>query len=115
MRKDAIKGGNPQDLEAFRKSLSEDPQFLEKLQRKAEMDEFKSKYNVEKSSPLRCPSCSQYGYSGGALWFNKDNLEVCVCRKCKLEWKLKCLSMSTDEAIEKTRAMIKGETETPEE
>jgi hypothetical protein len=102
-------------IDAFAKALSENPKLVEQLQRKAEIEEFKKKYNVDKSSPLRCPACSQYGYAGGALWFSKTEPTKCVCRKCKTEWNIECLSMTNEEKISEVRAMIKGEMPAPKE
>ena len=84
--------------EEFSKSLARDPTLLAKLQRQAELLEFKEKYNVERSTPLKCPACSQWGQTGGSLWRGKDKNRF-VCRKCHLEWRIECLTQSTEELI----------------
>jgi len=86
-------------LEAFAGELEKNPKLLEQLQRRTELNEFKERYNVEKASPLKCPACSQY-MSSSSLWINKDNHTLFVCRKCKLEWKLECLTQSKWKALE---------------
>lgn len=86
-------------VEEFARMLAQDPKLAERLQRRAEIDEFKMKYNVERATPFKCPACTQWGKSGGSLWIGKDDKSRFVCRGCKLEWKIICLTLPTEELI----------------
>ena len=91
--------------EEFAKLVS-DPKTLALLRKRAEMDEFKTRYHAVRASPLKCPACSSAGYSGGSLWVTETKNQF-VCRRCKLEWELNCLTVSTDELIFKMRQIEK--------
>jgi len=95
-------------LEAFTKELAKNPKLLEQLQKKSELEDFKERYNVKRATPLKCPACSQYMVTGGSLWINKDDHLKFVCRKCKLEWILGCLTKDNDILIEELRKILKG-------
>ncbi len=87
--------------------LIKDPEEVERLKRSTSLNEFKEKYNVERASPLHCPACSEAGFTGGTLWFNKDKPTRCVCHKCHLEWNVECLTTPTEELIKKIREASK--------
>ena len=93
-------------VEEFSK-LMQNPEEVKRLQRKTSQDEFRGKYNVERASPLHCPACSEAGFTGGTLWFNKDIPTKCVCHKCHLEWNVECLTTPTEELIRKIREASK--------
>ena len=94
-------GPNRSIYEEFCRLVSE-PETLAMLTRKAEMEEFRTKYHSIKASPLKCPACSSKGYSGGSLWL-QETKDHFVCRRCKLEWVLWCLTTPTEELISKMR------------
>lgn len=102
-------------LEEFAKILKEDPKLAESFKRRVELDEFKEKYNTVRASPLKCPACSQWGQTGGSLWINKDDPSRFVCRKCKLEWHVECLTLPTQDLIYKMKQIQKGEPTSGEE
>ena len=87
--------------------LLQDPDALARLQKQTSLREFKEKYNVERASPLHCPACSQFGYTGGSLWMNKDDHTKFVCRKCLLEFKVECLTLPNEELIIKIKGASK--------
>ena len=96
-------------MEEFSKALQEDPKLMERVKKRAELDDFKEKYNVERASPLKCPACSQWEMSGGSLWGPKrGTTNEFVCRKCKLEFRIECLTTPTPELIIKMRQIQKG-------
>ena len=97
--------------EEFAKALSKDPRLLEKLTKRAELQDFKDKYNVERASPLKCPACSQYGMTGGSLWIHADDKSLFTCRKCKLTFKIECQTLPTEELIYKMTQIRKGDEE----
>jgi len=83
--------------------LAKDPKYVEKAQRFVAQADFKEKYNVTKSSGLRCPACNQYGMSGGSLWWNPDYPTRFVCRKCNLVWKITCESANLEDVIKEVK------------
>jgi len=83
----------------FFEELNKNPDLVAQLKRASDLSDFKERYNVSRSSSLRCPACNQWGQSGGSLWVNKDYPEKMVCRKCYLEWEIKCLSKPIEEVI----------------
>jgi hypothetical protein len=95
------------ELSDFLQALQKDPRLADRLRKRAELDEFKEEYNVEKTTPLKCPSCSQWQMSGGSLWISKDNKNRFVCRKCKLIWYITCEPISTSELIIQMRQATK--------
>ncbi len=95
--------------EDFAKALEKDPKLIEKLVRKAEFDDFKSKYKAERASPLKCPACSQWGQTGGSLWIKKGTTNEFVCRRCKLEFVVECRTISNEDLFTQLRKVAKGE------
>jgi len=95
------------DLEEFANIVS-NPELLANFKRKVALQEFKDKYNVDRASPLHCPACSQSGYTGGSLYFNKDIPTKCVCRKCFLEWNIECLTTPVQDLIYKIKEASKS-------
>ena len=97
------------ELEEEFKKLLEDPKAIESLERKVGLAEFKSTYNTERASPLKCPVCSQWGQTGGSLWIIKgtDQTEF-VCRKCKVKVKLVFLEKNNKKFIQELREALKG-------
>jgi len=93
----------------FLKALSEDPGLLDRLKKQGELVEFKEKYNTERATPLKCPVCAQFYQYPGSLWIDKDDPTKFVCRKCKLEFELKCLTVPNSLLIEDLRKAAKGE------
>jgi len=83
--------------------LAKDPDYLKKAIRSNDLDTFKSKFGVTKSSKLRCPACNQYGQSGGSLWWDPDSPTWFVCRKCHLVWTIKCESANLEDVIKEIK------------
>ena len=96
-------------IEDFTKALNQDPTLLDKLQKQSELAEFKEKYNTERATPLKCPVCAQFYQYPGSLWINKNDHTKFVCRKCKLEFKLECLTVDNEILISDLRKAAKGE------
>ncbi len=92
----------------FTDALLKDPDLVAKLQRRVELNEFKEQYSVERATPLKCPACSGFQMSGGSLWINKEDRSIFVCRKCKLQWKIECLTLPTNELIIQMKEINKG-------
>jgi len=96
-------------MQDFAKALSEDPTLLNRLQKQTELADFKEKYNTERATPLKCPVCSVFYQYPGSLWINKDDPTKFVCKKCKLEFDLVCLTVDNTKLIEDLRKAAKGE------
>ena len=96
-------------MEDFLKALARDPSLASKLQKREELSSFKEKYNVERATPLKCPACAVFFQWPGSLWINKTSPTRFVCKKCKLEFTLACLTLSNDNLIEELRKIAKGE------
>ena len=90
----------PKDL---LEKLIKDPEYLKRAIRSDDLESFKSKYGVYKSSGLRCPACNQYGKSGGALWWHPETPTCFVCRKCKLVWQIECETKPIEEVIQEIK------------
>jgi hypothetical protein len=96
-------------MEDFLKALQKDPSLISKLQKREGFTEFKEKYNVERATPLKCPVCSTFFQFPGSLWIDKVDHTKFVCKKCKLEFNLTCLTVPNDNLIEELRKIAKGE------
>lgn len=96
------------DYEDFFNAMLTDKNFVAKMQIRADLDEFKETYNVNRATPLKCPACSSKGFSGGSLWWNEEEPKGLVCRKCRLVWAIECLTTPLSELIPKLREMLKG-------
>jgi len=90
-------------------ALASDPKLMEKLERSAELDNFKSTYNVERATPLKCPACASIQRSPGSLWINKDDKSIFTCRKCRITYQISTKPMSTDELIIQLRKIHRGD------
>jgi len=95
--------------EEFTKALQKDPKLLNRLKKKAELDEFKGLHNLERATPLKCPACSQWGMTGGSLWIHKEDRLLFTCRKCKITWRIECQTIPNEELIYQIREVQKGE------
>lgn len=95
------------ELEDFAKMLQADPKLADTFKRRAELAEFKERYNLARATPLKCPACSQWGQTGGSLWINKDDPSKFVCRKCKLEFIIQCLTLPLNDLISQMRQVEK--------
>lgn len=95
--------------EDFAKALENDPRLLDRLTRQGELADFKAKYNIDRSSGLRCPFCNQFGQTGGALWYNSQdpNPTTFVCRKDKLVFKIESQPLSMKELIKQLKEISK--------
>jgi len=89
--------------EAFQKLL-EDKDAIASLQRRGELDDFKAQYNVSRSTPLKCPACTD-----GSLWINNDTGVDFTCRKCKLSFKLECQTLPNDQLLIAVKELEKWE------
>lgn len=93
----------------FLKALAKDPGLIDKLGKQENLRGFKDKYDVEKTSGLKCPSCAAYLQSPGSLYYNPSNPIHFVCRKCKLEFRIFCLTIENIVLIEELKRVAKGE------
>jgi len=93
----------------FLKELQKDPGLIGKLQKREELDAFKKEFNTERATPLKCPACGAYLQYPGSLWVNKDDITLFVCRKCRLVFKLTCLTVPNETLIAELRRAVKGE------
>ncbi len=89
-------------------ALIQDKDQLARLQKQAELIEFKEKYDIDRATPLKCPACSQWQMSGGSLWIHIEDKTLFTCRKCKLTFRVECQTISNDELILHIRSMLKG-------
>jgi len=86
--------------------------FLESLSKKSQLDEFKMTYNVRKASGLKCPFCSSLEQkAAGSLWYNEDDYNHLVCRKCLTEYNVSTKPLSLEQIITTLRKIKKGEVE----
>lgn len=85
--------------------LAKDPKYIEKAQRSVALDEFKSKYEVQRASGLKCPGCLQGNqYGGGSLWGPRTGTDnQYVCRKCGLLWTIVCMNRDVREVIKEIK------------
>lgn len=84
----------------FLEALAKDPKLIEKLQRRAALDEFKTKYGVQRSTSLKCPACTTYLSTGGSLWGPMaETQSQYVCRKCFLVWTITCVTQPIADVI----------------
>lgn len=98
--------------------LAKDPTLIQRAIRSDNLDSFKNEFDVVKSSGLRCPACSQYGQSGGSLWWNPNRYgslekkfpesEVIldhefVCRKCERVWHIECTTHPIEDVIKEIK------------
>jgi len=100
----------PSNLEEFASYLKVHPELVEKFKREQALEEFKEKYGVKKSTPLKCPACRDM--YGGTLWYSVESPTRLVCKKCKLVFWLECLSMPNSKLIEQIRLINKGKGKT---
>jgi len=100
----------PDNLIDFADYLAKNPGLIEKFQKEKELAEFKEKYGVKKSTPLKCPACSTM--YGGTLWASAEYPKRYTCKKCKLSFYIECLSIPNDKLIEKIREINKGQGKT---
>ena len=96
------------DMQEFLKALQKDPSLVSRLKKREELEDFKEKYNVERATPLKCPACASILQSPGSLYIDKDDHTLFVCRKCKLQYRLECLTLPNDDLISNLRLVIKG-------
>ena len=97
------------EMQEFLKALQKDPGLTSKLKKRDELGAFKEKYNVERATPLKCPACASILQSPGSLYIDKDSHTLFVCRKCKLQYRLECLTLPNDDLISNLRLVIKGD------
>jgi len=97
----------PTNYKEFLEFLKKNPEFAARIQREQALSEFKEKYGVKKSTPLKCPACRDM--YGGTLWASADTPHKFVCKKCKLVFYIECLSMPISNLIEKIREINKGQ------
>lgn len=95
-------------MEDFVGYLTQHPEEIARLKKKEGMEEFKTKYHVDKPSPLKCPACRDM--YGGTLWMSITHPFRFVCKKCKVELHLSCTSETNEELIARLRAISKEET-----
>jgi len=96
-----------EDFDAFLKALADDPELISKQNRREEQQAFIQKYNLQRATPLKCPSCSTAQFSGGSLWIDKDNPNRFVCRKCKTVWIIDLEDADLGKFIEDLRWALK--------
>jgi len=96
-------------MEDFLRALQKDPELMSKLKKSGELSEFKEKYSVEKASGLKCPVCAVFFQFPGSLWYNPKNPTHFICRKCRLEFNINCLTLPISDIITELKAIGKGE------
>lgn len=94
------------DADNFATILAANPDYLQSLQRSANLSDFKDTYKVSRASGLRCPACP--GQYGGSLWIGDNPLEF-TCRKCRLSFQLTCHQMTNDALMTIVKKVKKGE------
>lgn len=97
------------NMREFLKALQKDPELGSRLKKRAEFEEFKEQYEVEKATPLKCPACAPLMQSPGSLYYNPANPTRFVCRKCKLIYTLECHTLPNEDLIANIRLIIKGD------
>ena len=97
------------EIQEFLKALQKDPSLISKLKKRDELEEFKEKYNVERATPLKCPACASILQSPGSLYIDKDDHTLFTCKKCKLQYKIECLTLPNDDLIGNLRLVVKGD------
>ncbi len=83
--------------------LANDPNYLKRAISSNAREAFKDKFGVSKASGLRCPACSQYGTSGGSLWWNPEVPTYFACRKCERVWTINCLTEPNEDVIKEIK------------
>ena len=71
------------EYEKFLKQLEKHPKTIDNIERKEQLEEFKSTYQIEKRTRLCCPVCT-HGWDRGILYQSISNPRLFVCLKCKL-------------------------------
>lgn len=95
------------ELAEFSDYLKAHPEEISRLKKRDGMEEFKSKYHVDKASPLRCPACRDQW--GGTLWMSLSNPHRFVCRKCKVAFHIDCTSEILGDLIARLKEASKEE------
>jgi len=93
----------------FAKALAQDPGLADRLKKSQGLTEFKEQYNVDKASGLKCPVCAVFFQYPGSLWWKPTIPLHFVCRKCHLEFDIKCLTLTNETLITELKAIGKGE------
>lgn len=96
-------------MEDFARTLAKDPSLISKLKKSGELTEFKERYGVERTSGLKCPVCATFFQFPGSLWLNESDHTKFVCKKCRLEFKVECLTIPNDNLMKELRKIGKGE------
>lgn len=95
------------ELTEFSDYLKAHPEEVARLKKRDGMEEFKSKYHVDKASPLKCPACRDM--YGGTLWSSPSHHFRFVCRKCKVAFHIDCTSETLENLLERLKEMSKEE------
>ena len=95
------------DVEEFSSYLRAHPEEVARLKKREGMEEFKSKYHVDKASSLKCPACRDM--YGGTLWSSTGHHFRFVCRKCKVAFHIDCTSETLENLLARLREMNKEE------
>ena|SRR4030042_808958 len=87
----------------YEKMLKKYKDPLATIERREALAEFRTKYNVDKASPLICPACSHY-MSIHKLYQRLDNPNIFVCRSCLLEFHIEYFSTGIEKLLETLKA-----------
>ena len=98
-------------VEEFVKALQKDPDLLNKLRARASKEAFYEKYDIERASPFKCPTCAKFLQSPGTLYIHKNDKSLFTCRKCKLTFHIECQTISNEELMWKMRQVGKEDSE----
>jgi len=99
------------ETQEFLRALQKDPSLISRLKKREELENFKEKYNVEKTTPLKCPVCASILQYPRSLYIGRNDHTKFVCRKCKLVYTLICHTLPNDELIDNLRSIAKGDKE----
>lgn len=97
------------DMQAFLKALEKDPDLGSKLVKRAQMEEFKEKYKVDRASSLKCPACAAVLRSPGTLYWDPTRPNHFVCKKCKTIYHIECKTVPIEDLVENIRLILKGD------
>lgn len=103
----------PEQLK-FLNSITGDPNKLKKILKGGATSNFKTKYDVEFTSGLKCPYCSNGQFVGGPLWTNYDYTKF-VCKRCKNIWEIKLVTGNIKQLIENLKNIKKEKNVSTEE
>ena len=107
-------------MEDFQRHLEKHPDFLNKIQRETDLENFLNTYQVNRKTRLCCPVCTE-GWDRGTLYQSTEIPTSFTCKKCKRTFTLglppdnqSCLD-SLDEAHKQNQEQKKAKKEAEKE